>query len=225
LHTQEDFSVNSVTLRQTAWIVAWTVVAGLAVYFAAKYASHYYLRYDEASFGRLWASRGAALVHISAGMVALFVPFWQFWSGFRGKPMRTHRLTGRIFLAAVAIAASTSIYVSLTALQPAASFALIVPAAVWLSTAGVAYWAIRNRFVEIHKEWMIRAYVLTFAFVTARLLAELAEAAQFPFNPINRTWASWVVPLFITEVVLQLNRVKAMRTAQERASIRPRGSS
>lgn len=202
------------TCRRTAWIAAWAVVIALALYFAAKYAAHYFLRYNETSFGPLWQNRIPAMMHISAGIIALFVPFWQFLSGYRRKRMRSHRFAGRVFLVAVVVAATTSIYIALAILEPAAAFALIVAAAVWLSAAALAYWSIRNGNVEMHKEWMIRTYVLTFAFVTARLLAEVAVMMEIPFDPLNRTWASWVVPLFVTEVILQLKRVRHRTTSK-----------
>jgi len=45
-------------------------------------------------------------------------------------------------------------------------------AAAWASTTAMAYYAIRRGLVEIHKEWMVRAYVVTFAFVTFRVFSD-----------------------------------------------------
>ena len=50
---------------------------------------------------------------------------------------------------------------------------LVTLAIFWLVSGGMAYLAIRNRRVQMHKEWMIRSYVLTFFFVNARLWPDL----------------------------------------------------
>ena len=54
-------------------------------------------------------------------------------------------------------------------------------ASAWLVTTAMAYYSIRKGLVALHKEWMIRAYVVTFAFVTLphfeRLRTDFAPAA------------------------------------------------
>jgi len=81
----------------------------------------------------------------------------------------------------------------------------------------MAYYAIRKGLVEIHKEWMTRAYIVTFAFVTFRVFSDYGPTSHLkPVNDlwITLAWASWVVPLFITELIFQLRR---MRKASARA--------
>jgi uncharacterized membrane protein YozB (DUF420 family) len=84
-------------------------------------------------------------------------------------------------------------------------------AAAWVTTAGMAYLAIRRGLVQIHKEWMVRAYVVTFAFVTFRVLNDygpLSKLQPVGDRAITIGWACWVVPLMVTEVVLQLRRMR-----------------
>jgi hypothetical protein len=45
-------------------------------------------------------------------------------------------------------------------------------------TSGLAFVAIKKQLYDQHKEWMIRSYVVTFAFVTFRALQGTLSAAN-----------------------------------------------
>jgi hypothetical protein len=74
----------------------------------------------------------------------------------------------------------------------------------------MAYYAILKRRVSVHKEWMVRAYVVTFAFVTFRILSDYSPMSQLQ-PEVDRVnviiWMSWVVPLLVAEVILQARRM------------------
>lgn len=56
---------------------------------------------------------------------------------------------------------------------------------------------------------MIRSYVVTFAFVSFRWLVDLpfvVDLGNFIERDPTVGWISWVLPLFITEMVLQWNK-------------------
>ena len=72
--------------------------------------------------------------------------------------------------------------------------------------------------VDVHKQWMIRAYVVTFAFVTFRYLQEYSPLSRLrPENDRNVTiaWACWVVPLAVTEMVFHLRDLKIALAARQ----------
>jgi predicted membrane protein DUF2306 len=46
-------------------------------------------------------------------------------------------------------------------------------ATAWILTTGVAWAPIVRRKVVLHKEWMIRSYLVVFAFVTFRFITDL----------------------------------------------------
>ena len=197
--------------------LAWAVTVSLAVGFVAKYVFHYYLNYNAASFGPYWPRRAGLLLHITGGMTALLTGPFQFWTGLRRRHMKVHRWTGRLFLIGILIASAGAFYLVATTTDGwPFGFALFVLALAWLTTSGMAYHAIRKGQVEIHKEWMIRAYVVTFAFVTFRVLNDFGPTSHI--LPVQArlaayAWVSWVVPLLATEVILQL---KHMRRAARR---------
>ena len=71
--------------------------------------------------------------------------------------------------------------------------------------------------VQIHKEWMIRAYVVTYAFVTFRVFSDYGPISRLqPVNDLSITlsWACWVVPLCVTELVMQLRRMRTLAAGQ-----------
>jgi uncharacterized membrane protein len=192
--------------------VAWAGLIVLAVGFVWKYVFHYYLNYNAAAFDPYWPRRAGLLLHISGGTLALLTGPWQFYSGLRRKHMNVHRWTGRLFLVGVAAAATGATYLAITTTFGwAFGFGLLGLASAWVSTTGMAYYAIRKRMVEVHKEWMVRAYVVTFAFVTFRVFSDYGPTSRLQPQhdlEVTLTWACWVVPLFITELVLQLRRMR-----------------
>jgi len=81
----------------------------------------------------------------------------------------------------------------------------------WTLTTAMAYVAIRGRVIEQHREWMIRSYVVTLAFVFFRLFVALLEGLDIG-EPLERykaaAWICWVVPLLITELLLQARKLR-----------------
>jgi hypothetical protein len=58
---------------------------------------------------------------------------------------------------------------------------------------------------------MIRAYVVTFAFVTFRILNDYGPTSQLKPDQdrvLTIGWACWAIPLLITEVVLQFKKMR-----------------
>ena len=207
-------------LNLAAKVISWGVILAMAIAFVLKYVFRYYLHYNQAAFtdpsqgaANYWAMRGWLLMHMTGGMVALLTGPWQFWTGFRARYIRLHRWTGRIFLGAVVIGSLGAFRMAIgTTFGWAFGFSLIGLALAWVTTAGMAYYAILKRRIQIHKEWMVRAYVVTFAFVTFRLLNDYGPTSHLqPDNDraITIGWACWVLPLLVTEVIIQVRHLRS----------------
>src|SRR5690349_2321988 len=190
----------------------------IAIFFVRRYVFRYYLHYNQAAFTdpnlgepNFWALRGWLLMHMTGGMVALLTGPWQFWTGFRVRYARLHRWTGRVFLGGVAVGLVGAFHMAVhTSFGWAFGFASLGLALAWFTTSAMAYYAILKRKIAIHKEWMVRAYVVTFAFVTFRVLNDFGPTSQLqPVNDraITIMWSCWVIPLLVTEVILQLRRM------------------
>jgi hypothetical protein len=199
-------------------ILAWTALVIIAVAFILKYVFHYYLHYDVVAFAVYWPRRAGLLLHITGGMVALLTGPWQFFTGLTGRSMNVHRYTGRIFLGGVTAGVIGATYLAFTTTFGwAFGFGILGLATAWASTTGMAYYAIRKGLVEIHKEWMVRAYIVTFAFVTFRVFSDYGPTSHLkPASDLSLTlaWACWVVPLCINELRLQLRRIRTAKPAR-----------
>jgi uncharacterized membrane protein YozB (DUF420 family) len=211
--------VRSPKLAQFSKMICWAAIVSLAVAFIAKYVFRYYLNYNEAAFtdpvkgaANYWVQRRWLLMHITGGMVALLLGPFQFWSGFRQRYMNVHRWTGRVFLTGVGVGSIAAYHMAVvTTFGWAFGAALVALATAWLSTAGMAYLSILKGQVQMHKEWMIRAYVVTFAFVTFRVLNDYGPTSQLKPDQdraLTIGWACWAIPLLVTEVILQLRRMR-----------------
>ncbi|HJQ10414.1 MAG TPA: DUF2306 domain-containing protein [Gemmatimonadaceae bacterium] len=188
-------------------IAGWGFVVGLAIYFAGRYALRYF-HYDAASYGPFWWPRARWLLpHVTAGLLALFLGPLQFWSALRRRYARLHRWSGRLYLAGVAVGATMAaglVWRMPPGLTHAAGLGGLAVA--WVATSSMALVAIRRGAIAQHREWMIRSYVVTFAFVTYRALIDILRADAVGSGADRAAFASWfcwAIPLLITEVVLQ----------------------
>ncbi len=214
-------SAPNKTAHFAAKFLGSAVILTVALAFVLKYVFRYYLHYSQAAFtdgaANYWAMRGWLLMHMTGGMVALFIGPWQFWTGFRARYSRLHRWTGRIFLCSVAVGSVGAFRMAIgTTFGWAFGFSLIGLDTAWVTTAAMAYYTILKGRIPIHKEWMVRAYVVTFAFVTFRVLNDYGPTSHLqPANDraITIGWASWVLPLLATEVILQLRRMRSPVTS------------
>lgn len=199
--------------KPKSWLtlLAW----GFLIIFAAKFVLNDALPYfglEEEVFGRFWGMKWPLIGHISGGLLALVLGPFQFWAGFRNKYLKIHRWMGRLYLTGILIGAISSVALALTtgiAIHLSWAISLIFLAMAWILTSGMAFRFILLRRTSLHKEWMIRSYVVTFAFVLFRWLNGMAwihELGNFTVVGPNLIWISWVIPLFITEIILQWNK-------------------
>jgi predicted membrane protein DUF2306 len=185
------------TPNLAAKLLGSAVILVLAIAFVRKYVFHYYLNYNPDTFNNYgapnyWAMRGWLLMHMTGGMVVL--------------------LTG------VAIGSIGAFRMAInTTFGWAFGFALIGLATASVTTAGMAFYAILNGQIQIRKEWMVRAYVVTFAVVTFRVLSHYGSTSHLqPVNDklITIAWRCWAIPLLITNIILQLRRMRSSASPQ-----------
>jgi uncharacterized membrane protein len=145
-------------------------------------------------------------------MLALFLGPLQFWTALRRRYARFHRWTGRIYLVSVGIGATMAPFMigqsSLADWVYHSGLAGLAFA--WAGTSALALLAIRRGNVIQHREWMIRSYVVTFGFVAFRIVMDSATAMQFGTFAQRAgvsAWACWAVPLLVTELILQGQKI------------------
>jgi uncharacterized membrane protein len=149
--------------------------------------------------------------HVLGGVFVMVLGPFQFLPSIRIKYHQFHRVTGYIFLISVLVSALALIFlISTSSSNLVIDIGLGIGGVVWLVTAFLAYIAIKNRKIEQHREWMVRCYMVTLAFVLFRVVIDVLSYLKVTNEPdivALASWISWTVPLFITEVVLQVRKI------------------
>jgi hypothetical protein len=187
------------------------LVAGIAARFLVHYALPYF-GLDSAYFKAFWPHRIQLLFHISGGLVTLCCGPLQFWTGLRRRSVTFHRWTGKLYLLGVIVGAIGGYSLAIYSKPDGFGVAIMFMSTAWILTTAIAYASILRGFVTSHKQWMVRSYLVTFAFVMIRLLIDNLPGitsrlgGSVPERVINVVWISWLVPVAVYEVILQTRR-------------------
>lgn len=194
------------------WIFAILGALGLAaLWFIFRNAAPYLSMSREYYGPYFWPRRWMLMLHIVGGITALTVGVVQLWLGLTHRTSRLHRVLGKVYVGAIFIGSIGGFYLALTinGNVPYASGLFFVCVA-WVVTTAMAVFAIRHRNVAQHREWMLRSYAVTFAFVLFRFGSDELAAMGLALNEVQGTmaWAAWVVPLVLLEPALQLRKLR-----------------
>lgn len=199
-------------------IVVLAVLAMALLWFVGR-TLHYLTDYSPASYtSYFWPRRAALIPHMLGGALAIGTGLVQVWLGLTNRVNGLHRTLGKVYGIGVFMAATGGIYLALTIPGHLAySVGLLVLDVAWLLTTGMAFYAVRLRRFEQHREWMLRSYTVTFAFVTFRLgtlwLHQWIPASG-PADPVAddidslMAWACWAIPLLVAEPLIQLRSMQ-----------------
>jgi uncharacterized membrane protein len=178
-----------------------------------------YLLLDPAVLARYGPRRPWLLVHVAAGGVALLTGPVQLWLGLTNRATRVHRRLGLAYVAAVAVGSVAAFYLAAhTSLGWGFGTGITGLGIAWVVTTAMAVTAIRRGAVEQHRDWMLRSYVVTFAFVTFRAVWAALQAAGVGTRDEQlamASWFCWAVPLLVVEVAIQGRGLLAARRPGE----------
>jgi len=158
-----------------------------------------------------WPRRGWLLVHITGGLIALLSGPVQLWLGLHEVKLHIHRKLGLLYIAGMTIGSIGAIGLALqTDGGLVFGSGLFFLAIAWITTTSLAYVAIRKGLIDQHREWTIRSYVVTFAFVTFRAGQVAMTGSGIPLATAIgiMAWACWAVPLLATEAVIQGQKLR-----------------
>lgn len=208
--------------RINLWsLLGWMLVLALACYYTYTNALRYFDFSNPVYTPGPTGSKPFApflATHVAGGVIALLIGPLQFFSLLRKKYVQLHRNIGKVYLACIYLSGMAATYLAIVhnlLLKKEFVFGTgaLGMALAWFLTAGMALWAIKHRNFLQHQEWMIRSYVLTSNFILFRLMYYgLLGIENFPFkNEVGgvTAWASWAIPLLITEVILQAKKIQA----------------
>ena len=149
--------------------------------------------------------------HIILGGFALLIGWTQFSSRIRRNKLSLHKNIGKLYVIAVLISGLCGIYIAQFAtggISNVIGFSL--SAIVWLTTTVLAYYSIRNRKIQLHKEFMIYSYAVCFSAVTLRIWLPILIAITGEFIPAYLIvgWLSWIPNLFVAYLIILRERKK-----------------
>ncbi|HEX3849118.1 MAG TPA: DUF2306 domain-containing protein [Steroidobacteraceae bacterium] len=200
------------------------VALALALFWFVGQRLHYLADYSVDSYTPYyWPRRAGLLLHLAGGSIAISTGLVQIWLGLTRRIGPVHRVLGKVYAAGVLMGCTGGFYlVSTIPGHLPYRGGLLMLCVAWVITTGMALYAIRTRRLEQHREWMLRSYTVTFAFVTYRLVSMwLNRWIHVPEDPIAddidtlMAWSCWAVPLLIAEPLIQL---RAMRRSRKTAA-------
>ncbi len=188
------------------------VLAGFAAWFIVHNALRY-TSYDSGTYDSFWPRRFGLIPHIAGGLLAVIAGLFQIWLGLTGRTGALHRVVGRIYVAGIAVGSAAAFYLALTISPKYFAYAagLFGLACAWVLTTSMAVIAIRRRDFEQHREWMLRSYVVTFAFVTFRFFENMLLSWKVaPADEVDSfmAFACWAAPLLLAEPLIQWRRLR-----------------
>ncbi len=165
-----------------------------------------------------WYRAPWLLGHVVLGITATLIGCLQLIPAIRKRYPALHRNLGTIYICCVGLSTLISFHLVATAqLGIVYQTGLFMLGVVWLLTTLMGYACARLKYFDMHKEWMIKSFVLTLSFVNFRLVDDLltrAGVANFVARKVLMAWACWAIPLFITELVLQVRRLYRLKSSE-----------
>jgi uncharacterized membrane protein len=202
----------------TANAVGWWIMVFFAVVIGAYALSYFALddMGDPAFKARFDAIPWSARLHIIPGGLALILGAFQFHSGLRKRWINLHRNSGRAYVILVLTGAVGGLFLAWYAPHsPATRLGFASLAVVWFYSGSMAYLAIRNGQVALHRQWMIRSYALTLAAVTLRIQLPVYQGVMgLSFDEAYAivAWFCWIPNLVVAEWVF--NQISVRSTAK-----------
>ncbi|WP_143268873.1 DUF2306 domain-containing protein [Amycolatopsis vastitatis] len=196
--------------RRSPWpgVLTFLVVAWLLVFVIPAYATL------DPAHARIALTPGnpfhypLLIVHVVSGTVAMLSGCVQIWPRFRRRHPRAHRVSGRVYLAAVVVGApalAALIFFRAENLGKEPTTVVVgfaVLTLLWAGTAVAGYAAARQRRFADHRKWMLYSFAFTLSIIWSRT----AFVAALPFPRLDPRWLTenvgwfpWVLNLLIVQ--------------------------
>ena len=152
------------------------------------------------------------VIHVVAGVAALLAGPVQFVRGLRARWPAFHRIMGRTYVAACAIAAPAGLVLALgTTAGPVAGSGFAIQALLWPVFTWLGWRAAVERRLDDHRDWMLRSYALAAAAITLRLMLPASMLLGYEFQPAYQViaWLAWTTNLALVEYHIRRRRASA----------------
>lgn len=157
------------------------------------------------------------IIHVASAVIALLVGPLQFVRRIRSRAPTFHRATGRVYVAACAIAAPSGFVLAMgTTAGPMVTVGFAIPAVLCAAFTWLGWRAAVERRFAAHADWMLRSYGVIAVAITLRLLIPAAAFLDFDFLAAYRvnSWLAWMINVALVEYVIRRNRGSIAATAR-----------
>jgi uncharacterized membrane protein len=149
------------------------------------------------------------LPHGLAGFVALTIGPFQFSQRLRRNHLALHRIMGRVYIAAICIAAPLAIYIG-SHFDPDNKLSNaedVAQAGGWMLCAILAWIFAMKRNIPLHRQWIARSYGFTFVFIMARAphIVGWHWASEPDF--VTYRWFLVFAALIVPDLILQADKL------------------
>lgn len=161
------------------------------------------------------------LPHGIAGACALLLGPMQFSARLRNRFNPLHRVAGRIYVAAVFVAAPLGFYIQYfqerMGISRSFSIAAAVDAALWMITTGIALAFILKGKIQEHRQWMTRSFAVALVFLEVRVVGGLGGWDGLDAHA-NETivWICLAFSILSADLVLQWQEPDALQSPSRR---------
>lgn len=149
--------------------------------------------------------------HVVFSIIATIIGPFQFIPKIRNKYLKIHRQLGRVYIISTVLSGISGMYLAIISdVNLPYAVGLFMLGVTCVTSSTLAFVSIKNKKVDLHKDWMIRSYVIMFAFVSFRFVEDILMALEIGTRVEVSTlmsWACWAVPLFITEIFIQGRKI------------------
>lgn len=199
------------------WRDIFPLLIWIAVFFMTWLFMHgadHYLQMTPEALGRYFPQRFFLISHITAGGGALISGIIQFWPKLRNYSWKLHRAIGYLYLLCILVSSTGALVLANTtayAVSWAYAFTLQVWASIWISTTFIAFYTAVKKQIGLHKEWMIRSYIVTVAFLISGFAYKIPYVQQlgsFEEVTVPLFWMGWAIPLYTCEVIRSGIKIK-----------------
>lgn len=177
----------------------------------------YVLRPGDPMWTHLSSFRWWLLPHVGGGVVAFLLAPLQLSTTLRRRLPRLHRLLGRVYVGAVLVSASLSIYIVVRFEFELNWWVMGTMGALWFLTTLFAWFAALNRNFVQHRLWIGRSLGLTYTFVLTRIIPD----ALLPGLDHDRTtalyWGFIVASLIVPDLIVNGRALVPVRAARREA--------
>ena len=161
---------------------------------------------------RLIHDRFLFIPHALAALAAILIGPFQFSARFRQRHLKRHRIFGRVYVGAVAIASTAAFSLNIHD-GNGMNWANGTMATVWFLCTLCAFLTARNRQIAIHRQWMTRSYVFTLNFIFTRLLNPIPAYFNMSEAAFARLLFFFTICyLFLTDVYFSRHELIHRRT-------------